>query len=52
MHATFVAWGMGIRREARTGTITNTCVAPTIAALVGLKMKNTDGHPLTAILTK
>jgi len=52
MHAMFAAWGVGIRRGAKVGTITNTSVAPTIAALLGLEMKNTDGQPLKAILTK
>ena len=52
MHATFVAWGAGIRRGVKVGTITNTSVAPTIASLLGLEMKNTDGQPLTMILTK
>ncbi|MBI5817484.1 MAG: alkaline phosphatase family protein [Verrucomicrobia bacterium] len=52
MHAMFAAWGVGIRRGAKAGTITNTSVAPTIAALLGLEMKNTDGQPLKAILTK
>ena len=52
MHATFVAWGAGIRPGVNAGTITNTSVAPTIATLLGLKMKNTDGKPLTAILSK
>jgi predicted AlkP superfamily pyrophosphatase or phosphodiesterase len=51
MHATFIAWGAGIRRSAKVGTIANTSVAPTIATLLGLEMKNTDGQPLTMILT-
>jgi hypothetical protein len=52
MHATFVAWGAGIRPGVKTGIVTNTCVAPTIATLLGLKMKDTDGQPLTMILAK
>lgn len=52
LHATFVAWGAGIRPGANAGTITSTCVAPTIAALLGLRMENTDGQPLTAILAE
>ena len=50
MHATFVAWGAGIRPGAKLGTITNTSVAPTIAALLGLKMDGTDGPILSRIL--
>ncbi|MDB6140694.1 MAG: type phosphodiesterase/nucleotide pyrophosphatase family protein [Verrucomicrobiaceae bacterium] len=50
LHATFVAWGAGIKAGARTGTITNTCVAPTIAALLGLKMTDTDGQAVSDIL--
>ena len=52
MHATFVAWGAGIRPGVKLGTIANTSIAPTIATLLGLKMGNTDGQPLTTILTK
>lgn len=50
LHATFVAWGAGIKSGSHAGTITNTCVAPTIATLLGLKMPGADGHPLTEIL--
>lgn len=52
LHATFVAWGAGIRPQARTGSITNLDVAPTIASLLGLSMPNPDGHVLGSILAK
>lgn len=52
MHASFVAWGAGIRPGATLGTISNTSVAPTIGALLGLKMEGTDGKVLDEILGK
>jgi predicted AlkP superfamily pyrophosphatase or phosphodiesterase len=50
MRAIFVAWGAGVRSGVQLGTIPNVDVAPTIAALLGLKMTNIEGVPLTAIL--
>jgi len=50
MNAIFIAWGAGIRPGARLDVIPNLDVAPTIAALFGLKMENVDGKPLTEIL--
>lgn len=52
LHATFVAWGAGIKPGSNAGTMTNTDVAPTIASLLGLKMQNVEGKPLEAILQK
>jgi predicted AlkP superfamily pyrophosphatase or phosphodiesterase len=52
MHATFVAWGAGIRPHVNVGAMNNTDVAPTIAELLGLKMKDVDGRPLEEMLTK
>jgi predicted AlkP superfamily pyrophosphatase or phosphodiesterase len=52
MHASFVAWGAGIKPGSTLGTISNTDVAPTMAALLGLKMQDVDGKVLTSILTK
>lgn len=52
MRATFVAWGAGIRKGARLPVIHSTDVAPTIAALLGLKMDNVDGRTLDEILAK
>ena len=52
LHATFVAWGAGIRPGARLEAIDNTAVAPTIAKLLNLPMPNTDGKPLTAALAE
>jgi predicted AlkP superfamily pyrophosphatase or phosphodiesterase len=52
LHATFVAWGAGIKPGTKLGEIANTDVAPTIAALLGLQMRGTDGHALTAALAR
>jgi predicted AlkP superfamily pyrophosphatase or phosphodiesterase len=52
MHATFAAWGVGIKPGAKLGTISNTDVAPTIAALLGLPMPTADGKVLDAALLK
>ncbi len=49
MHATFIAAGKGIR-PTKLDVIQNTQVAPTIARLLGLEMKNVDGKPLVEIL--
>ena len=50
MHATFVAWGVGIKPGARLGEISNLSVAPTIARLLGLSLPNAEGQPLAAAL--
>jgi predicted AlkP superfamily pyrophosphatase or phosphodiesterase len=52
LHATFVAWGVGVKTGARLGEIQNTDVAPTIAQLLGIDMPNVDGHPLAAMLAE
>jgi predicted AlkP superfamily pyrophosphatase or phosphodiesterase len=51
MQAIFMAWGSGIKPGVRLGTISNLDVAPTIAALLGIKLTKATGHPLTAILS-
>ena len=50
LHGTFVAWGAGIRPAMKMGTINNTDVAPTVAALLGLKMPDADGKVLVDAL--
>jgi predicted AlkP superfamily pyrophosphatase or phosphodiesterase len=52
MHAIFVAWGAGIKPGAKLGVIANTDVAPTMAELLGLKMPDSDGKVLDALLAK
>ncbi|HWE02094.1 MAG TPA: ectonucleotide pyrophosphatase/phosphodiesterase [Tepidisphaeraceae bacterium] len=46
MHATFVAWGAGVKAGAKLGVISNADVAPTVAALLGFTMKDVDGKVL------
>ena len=50
LHATFVAWGAGIKPGVRLGEISNLSVAPTIAKLLGLSLPNPQGTALTAVL--
>jgi predicted AlkP superfamily pyrophosphatase or phosphodiesterase len=52
MHATFIAAGVGIKPGAKLEIIRNTDVAPTIARLMGLSMKDVDGRVLKEILTE
>lgn len=52
LHATFVAWGAGIKAGARLGEINNTDVAPTVAKLLGLKLPDQDGKVLKTILAE
>jgi len=50
LHATFVAWGAGIKAGTRLGEISNTSVAPTIAKLLGLSIPKGEGKPLSAAM--
>jgi predicted AlkP superfamily pyrophosphatase or phosphodiesterase len=50
MNAAFVAWGAGIKRGVKLASFRNLDVAPTIAHLLGLEMKNIEGKVLTEIL--
>ena len=52
LHASFVAWGVGIKKGVNLGDIANVDDAPTIAQLLGLEMKNVDGKPLAAALAQ
>jgi predicted AlkP superfamily pyrophosphatase or phosphodiesterase len=52
MHATFVAAGAGIKPGTQLDIIQNVDVAPTIARLMGLAMKNVDGRVLSEILAE
>jgi predicted AlkP superfamily pyrophosphatase or phosphodiesterase len=51
MRATFVAWGHGIQPGTKLDTAQNLDVAPTIARLLGLQMKDVEGKVLDSILT-
>lgn len=50
--ANFIAWGAGIKPGVTLERISNTDVTPTMAALLGLKMKDLDGKVLKEILAK
>jgi len=52
MHATFVAAGTGIKPGVQLNLIQNVDVAPTIARLMGLAMKDVDGRVLSEILAQ
>jgi len=52
MRATFLAWGNGIQRGVRIGTVSAADVAPTVAHLFGLKMENIEGRVLREILVE
>ena len=49
MQAIFMAWGAGIPKGVRLGSISNLDVAPTIAIILGLHMKHVDGHAILEI---
>lgn len=51
LHATFVAWGAGIKPGVTVGKISNLSVAPTIAKLMGFSIPGAEGAPLDKILT-
>jgi len=52
LHATFVAWGAGIKSGAKFGEISNLDVAPTIAKLLGLSIPNAEGKVLEEALAE
>jgi predicted AlkP superfamily pyrophosphatase or phosphodiesterase len=50
MNALFIACGRGIRPGTKLEMVRNLDLAPTIAALLGLKMEGAAGRPLDAVL--
>jgi predicted AlkP superfamily pyrophosphatase or phosphodiesterase len=52
LHATFVAWGAGIKPGVKLGEISSLSVAPTIATLLGLTIPNVEGKTLDQVLAK
>ena len=50
MHASFIAWGNGIRKGARAEQVSNLDVTPTIARLLGVEMKGLEGRVLEEFL--
>jgi predicted AlkP superfamily pyrophosphatase or phosphodiesterase len=51
LQATFIACGAGIKPGVNLGQIRNIDVAPTLARLLGLEMKDVDGEVLKAALS-
>jgi predicted AlkP superfamily pyrophosphatase or phosphodiesterase len=51
LHATFVAWGLGIKPGVRLDLIQNTAVAPTVAKLLDVPMPATDAPMLSDALS-
>jgi predicted AlkP superfamily pyrophosphatase or phosphodiesterase len=52
MQAIFLAWGAGIPKGIHLNAISNLDAAPTIAALLGLEMKQTTGHAIPGISSR
>jgi predicted AlkP superfamily pyrophosphatase or phosphodiesterase len=50
MNTMFLAWGYGIRAGATLDRMSMLDVAPTLAALLGLELKNVEGRVLQEIL--
>lgn len=50
LHATFIAWGYGIKPGVKIPLMRNIDVAPTAAILLGIEMPQADGHALREIL--
>jgi predicted AlkP superfamily pyrophosphatase or phosphodiesterase len=50
LDATFVAYGAGIKPGVKLGRIRSVDVAPTMAAVLGLKMENVEGRVLKEML--
>ena len=50
LQASFMAWGVGIKKGVKLDHIDNLDVAPTAAVLLGLEMKNVQGRVLKEIL--
>jgi predicted AlkP superfamily pyrophosphatase or phosphodiesterase len=50
MQAIFIAWGRDVPKALRLDSISNLDVAPTIAALLGLEMKQAKGHAIGQIV--
>ncbi len=50
LHATFIAWGSGIKPGVKIPFMRNIDVAPTVAELLHLTMPGVEGEPLREIL--
>jgi predicted AlkP superfamily pyrophosphatase or phosphodiesterase len=51
MQAIFIAWGAEVPRGIRLNAISNLDVAPTIAALLGVELKQGPGHAIQEIVS-
>ena len=52
LDALFVMGGRGVRKGAAVERVRNLDVAPTIAQLLGLRLENVEGAPLTELLER
>ena len=52
MQSIFIAWGRDVPKGLRLDSISNLDVAPTIAALLGLEMKEAKGHAIGQIVNQ
>ena len=52
MQAIFIASGAGVPKGIHLGSISNLDVAPTIAAMLGLEIKQAKGHTIQALIKK
>jgi predicted AlkP superfamily pyrophosphatase or phosphodiesterase len=52
LDATFIAWGAAIKPGAKLPRIRNVDIAPTMAAVLGVKMDDVEGRVLKEILKK
>ena len=52
LDATFIAWGAAIKPGVKLPRIRNVDVAPTMAAVLGVKLENVEGRVLKEILKK
>jgi predicted AlkP superfamily pyrophosphatase or phosphodiesterase len=50
LHASFIAWGAGIKPGVKPGIITSIDVAPTIARLLNVSLPKADGKAIDSIL--
>jgi hypothetical protein len=50
MDVGFVAWGRGLRSGVRVPRMSLADVAPTLAALLGVELAETEGHALVGLL--
>jgi predicted AlkP superfamily pyrophosphatase or phosphodiesterase len=52
LDATFIAWGAAIKPGTKISRMRNVDVAPTLAAVLGIRMENVEGRVLTEIVNR